>query len=152
VYKFLAHECGIYLPPYDNVTVWHLRDLASGRKKKILGTEVKHIMVPQYEGLSIAHLLKFGNNFDSVKNSLPEVEKETLKFPRQYIANVIHTRVGQGFAKWVDDQVKARHAKIVDTKNMAIELDPEIAAIFKASTAVSSKYLFYRGLPSFSTS
>ena len=106
-------------------------------------------MVPQYEGLSIVHLLKFGMNFDSVVQSLPAVEKETLKFPRQYIANVIHTRVGSGFSKWVDDQVKARHAKVVDTKNMTIELDPEIAAIFKASTAVSSKYLFYRNEASF---
>ena len=31
-YKFLAHDCGVYLPPYDNVTVWHLRELAGGTK------------------------------------------------------------------------------------------------------------------------
>ena len=138
-YKFLAHACGTYLPPYENVTIWHLRDLASGKRKRIKGTQVKHIMVPQYQGLSIADMLRFGNHFDSVVQSLPAVEKETLKMPRQYIANVINTRVGAGFAKWVDDQVMARHAKVVDTRNMTIEMDPEIAEIFRNSTAVSSK-------------
>ena len=139
-YKFLAHDCGTYLPSYDCITVWHLRDLASGKKKRIQGKNVMHIMIPQYDGLSVAHILRFGMNFQSVVDSLPDLEKETLKFPRQYIANVVHTRVGAGFSKWVDDQVKARHAKVVDTKNMAIELDPEIAEIFRNSTAVSSKY------------
>ena len=33
VWRFLATEAGIYLPPYQTVTIWHLKDLASGAKK-----------------------------------------------------------------------------------------------------------------------
>jgi hypothetical protein len=40
VYKFLSHDCGVFLPHYDTVTVWHLRDLASGDRKRILGKDV----------------------------------------------------------------------------------------------------------------
>ena len=46
VYHFLAHDCGIYLPHYDTVTVWHLRDIASGKRRKILGKDVQYLSVP----------------------------------------------------------------------------------------------------------
>ena len=139
VYKFLAHNNGVYLPPYDDVTVWHLRDLASGKKRRIKGPDVKFIMVPQYSGLAIKHMLSFAARYPIVAESLPAVEGEILKLPRQYIANIIHTQVGQPFSDWVDQQVNARHEKVADTRNMMIELDPEIAEAFKASTAVSGK-------------
>ena len=102
VYKFLAHECNTYLPPYENVTVWHLRDLASGKKRRIKGTQTKHIMVPQFSGLAIKHMLVFGARYEIVGESLPAVDGEILKLPRQYVANVIHTQVGKPFSDWVD--------------------------------------------------
>ena len=139
VYKFLTHDWGAYLPPYETVTVWHMRDLCSGKRKRILGTEVKHIMVPQYEGLSIKHMLEFGYNFDSVREALPEVEGEVLKLPRQYIANVINTRVGEGFSRWVERQVNTRHEKVADDRNMCIDMDPEVFRVYQASKAVSGK-------------
>jgi len=30
VYQFLAFDVGAYLPSFDSVTIWHLRDLGSG--------------------------------------------------------------------------------------------------------------------------
>ena len=36
VYRFLAGEVGAYLADYDVVTIWHLRDLAAGKRKLIL--------------------------------------------------------------------------------------------------------------------
>jgi len=33
VYRFLATEAMVYLPSYDTVTIWHLKELASGVKK-----------------------------------------------------------------------------------------------------------------------
>jgi len=33
VYRFLATEAMIFLPNYQTVTIWHLKDLASGTKK-----------------------------------------------------------------------------------------------------------------------
>ena len=33
VYRFLSSEVKAYLPSYETVTIWHLRDLASGKKR-----------------------------------------------------------------------------------------------------------------------
>ena len=43
VYRFLAFECGIYLPSYNSVSIFHLRDIAAGKRKYIKATEVKTI-------------------------------------------------------------------------------------------------------------
>ena len=46
VYRFLATEANVYLPPMDNVTIWHLRDLARGERKRIDAKDVQHIAIP----------------------------------------------------------------------------------------------------------
>ena len=33
IYRFLATEAMVYLPPYQTVTIWHLKDLAASTKK-----------------------------------------------------------------------------------------------------------------------
>ena len=35
IYRFLASEANIYVPPMDNITIWHLRDLARGERRRI---------------------------------------------------------------------------------------------------------------------
>ena len=47
--------------------------------------------------------------------------------------------VKDDFLKWVETQVKARHEKVSVKKDIMIAMDQEMAAIFHASTAVSSK-------------
>ena len=32
IYRFLTVEASLYLPPYETITIWHMRDLASGDK------------------------------------------------------------------------------------------------------------------------
>ena len=46
VWRFLATEACLYLPPYPTVTIWHLKDLASGQKKPVYCDKVKVIYVP----------------------------------------------------------------------------------------------------------
>ena len=101
-----------------------MRDLCAGRRRRIQGKDVKHLNVPQYDGLNIKEMLAFGNNFDHVREALPTEEKEVLKLPRQYIINVIYTIVGPPFGNWVNNRVNARHQKVTDDRNMNIELDP----------------------------
>jgi hypothetical protein len=36
VWRFLASEARIYVPGYAHVTIWHLKDLASGLKSKFM--------------------------------------------------------------------------------------------------------------------
>ena len=63
--------------------------------------------------------------------------------PRQYLANIVYTVVGKPFYDWVDGKIEERNKKVINEANMGIEMDPEIAAIFKASTAVSGKYKYH---------
>ena len=81
----------------DNVTVWHLRDLARGERRRIAAKDVMHIAIPQFEGLGIREMLEYASMFPEALKALPTGYKETEKLPRQYIANVIHTIVGKPF-------------------------------------------------------
>ena len=87
-----------FLPSYNTCTIWHLRDLVARKRRLIKCKDVKHIIVPQYEGLTIDDMLAFGEQYEEVMRALPVVGKEILKLPRAYIANVIHTVVGDPFA------------------------------------------------------
>ena len=138
VYHFLSHACNIYLPSYDTVTVWHLRDLLSKKRTRIMGTDVKHIHVPQYEGLKVEAMLDFASQYPEVMRVFPESRKETMKMPRQYIANCIHSIIGKPFSDWVNEKVNERHKKVLDDREMGIEMDQELYAIFMANKAVST--------------
>ena len=63
------------------MTVWHLRDIATGKKRIIKSDNVKVLNVPQFTGLTIADFLKFAEDYPQVYETLP-VEKEILKLPR----------------------------------------------------------------------
>jgi len=63
--------------------------------------------------------------------ALPDDRKETLKFPRSYLANVIHTICGDPFAQWTKARIQARNAKVTQDRNLDIDLDPEIAQIYR---------------------
>ena len=138
VYHFLTHEVGAYLSAYDTMTVWHMRDLVSGKRKRIQGKEVKHLNVPQYEGLKIEAFYEFAKKFPECMKAFPEDKHEMEKLPRQYVINVIYTLVGQPFRAWVDQLVDNRHEEIAESKQLYIEMDPEIAEIYNRSKAVST--------------
>lgn len=57
---------------------------------------------------------------------------------RQYLINVLYTRLGEKFKKFVDKRVDARHQEVKEEGNKFIELDAEMAELFKASKAVST--------------
>ena len=75
-----------------------------------------------------------------VYDYLPEPNIELPKTPKQWIANVCSSVLEDKFSKWVKAQINARHEKVTVQKDLSIKMDPEMAAIFHASTAVSSKY------------
>ena len=81
-YHFIAHENGAYLPPHDTVTWMHLRALQAGKKKIILGKDIKYLHVPQYENLSIKEFLKFADDYPFAMMCLPDRQVEIDKLPR----------------------------------------------------------------------
>lgn len=114
VYRFLAFEVGAFLPPYDNVTVHHLRDLAGGRRLIIKSDSVRSIHVPHFEGLTTDTMLFHAKNFPGVVKALPLEPREVDKLPRSYIANLIYTIVGDPFKCWVNEKIQDRSKKILE--------------------------------------
>ena len=114
VFRFLSFDCGAYLPSYQTVTIFHLRDLACGDRKIIKASAVKTLMVPHFEGLSVDTMLYHAKNFAAVGKALPKEPREVEKLPRAYLANVIYTIVGDPFKLWVDGEIAKRNAKIVE--------------------------------------
>ena len=84
VYNFVAVDCGFYVPDYDQVTIYFLKDIMTGKKKckchhhsvmsrqpfphlclllqVIKNKDVQHVAVPPYEGLTIEKIAQFVNN------------------------------------------------------------------------------------------
>ena len=94
--------------------------------------------VPCFEELTIPEFLKFAADYPFATMCLPDRKQELEKLPRQYVINVIYTKVGNAFREWVDKRVGLRHEKVKDKEELYVELDPEIAKVFRASNAVST--------------
>ena len=67
------------------------------------------------------------------------IPKEIRKVPKQWIINIAYSVLGEGFAAWIKTQIEERNTKVTVEKNLMINLDPDIAAAFNASTDVSRK-------------
>ena len=122
----------------DQVTIYFLKDLINGRKKRILGKDVRHISIPSYEGLSIKDIAKFVAPYNTIDHYLPD-KKEYLKLPKQWIANVCATILKGVFSDWVSRQVEKRNNELLVNRGLNIEMDADIAAAFHASSKTSSK-------------
>ena len=120
----------------EQMTIYFLKDLMSGKKKRIKGKDVHWIAIPQYESLTIQKITDFVAPHGVVADYLPET-KEINKLPKQWIANVCHTLLKRTFSDWVRAQVDERNKNLLVKKDMLIDVDQEIADAFHASTKTS---------------
>ena len=123
MYRFLAADCGIYLPAYKVSTIDHLREVASNKRKVIYAKDVKHISIPHFEGLKIEAMLDWARQYPEVLRALPSEEREIKKLHRQWVANLIYTIVGAPFQTWVNNLIQARNQAIIDDRDLNIEMD-----------------------------
>ena len=90
VYNLLAVDVGYYLPSYEQVSIYFLKDIVAKKKKckcqpsfyflignslfiGIHGSEVRHIQVPQYDGLSLRDISLFlGEGHGHVFDYMPD--------------------------------------------------------------------------------
>ena len=77
--------------------------------------------------------------YDKVGHYLPHTN-EIPKLPKQWISNVCATVLQDIFTDWVKEKVEERNESLVIKKGLAIDMDPEIAAVFQSSTKTSGKY------------
>jgi hypothetical protein len=59
IFRWLTHDLGIFVPPYDVVTVWHLRDLAAHKRRRIKSKDVEIAEVPFFEGLTVPNMIEW---------------------------------------------------------------------------------------------
>ena len=100
------------------------------------------LYVPQYENLSISHILEQARKTPTVSNYLPE-DRDMHKVPRQWLINVAYTLVGNAFAASVSTEIANRNEELAKKQKLLIDMDPEIAAAFHKSVNISSKNNFY---------
>ena len=135
----MTAECRAYLPAYHTVTIFHLRDLVGNKRRIIKCDDVKYINIPFFEGLANEDIIEYVTTVNNGSDlmALPEPEKELLKIPREYLSNVVYTVVGDPFQNWVNQRINARNQKVTKEQNLAIQMDPVIAELFRHSTSVS---------------
>ena len=46
IFNFLATDVGVCLPPYDNVTIYFLKEIMYKKKKWLKTTEIRTIHIP----------------------------------------------------------------------------------------------------------
>ena len=139
IYTFIAIDCKGYLPAFNTITIYFLKDLIEGKRKFVPMERVNHIHVPAYETLKLEEIFSFFLQHQAVIPFMPE-DKELRRMPKQWVCNVGATVIGQPFLDWVSARIKKRNEAVTQEKNMLISLDPQIAACFHASNAVSRKY------------
>ena len=59
VYRLLAQDEQFYVPPIDCVTVNHLKDMASGKNRRIKNSQMKKLYIPMFDGLELREILEF---------------------------------------------------------------------------------------------
>ena len=79
------------------MTIWHLKDIAAGRRLIIKSKDIQEIHIPCYEGLSTADLLEFGMKYEKVRKALPIEEREIDKLLRKYVGNLLYTIIKEPF-------------------------------------------------------
>ena len=105
----------------------------------ILSKDVRHITIPQYEGLALKHISKhLDQSYQHVYDYLPDAQ-EIHKIPKEWICNVIATIVGEPFFNWVKSVVAERNKTVSKKKGDVITMDAAVANAFFASTKVSRK-------------
>ena len=94
----------------------------------------------RYDGLAIKDIKSFlDENHPEVYDYLPEPELELPKTPKQWLGNVCATVLKEEFSNWVKYKIEDRNGKVAIKKDIMIQMDPQMAEIFRQSTAVSSK-------------
>ena len=63
--------------------------------------------------------------------------------PTAWVCNIGASVIGAPFFDWVNQRINERNANVVQEKNLAIAMDPQVAKAFHESTAVSRKCLTY---------
>ena len=57
--------------------------------------------------------------------------KEVMRLPKSWICNVAATTIGSDFRGWVRDMINDRNHQMAVTKNLFVDMDPDIYQAFQ---------------------
>jgi hypothetical protein len=95
--------------------------------------------VPQYEGLGLKDISEYLQQHQQAFDFFPDGGREQHKLPKQWVVNVAAAFIGSEFISWIKERIQERNEKVAVEKDVMISVDPDIAAAFNNSTAVSCK-------------
>ena len=95
--------------------------------------------MPNYEGLATNDVLNFSLKYDKCRAIWP-VMREIGRLPRFWVVNITATAGGSDFEDWAREQVTRRNVRLMEKRQLYVDMDPDIAEAFKQSDAVSGKY------------
>jgi len=101
--------------------------------------DVRHISVPYYESLTLNRISNFLlDGHSHVFQYMPD-RQEIHKVNKEWICNICASVLKNIFTDWVKLKIQKRNEDFVEKRELGIELDPDVAEAFNASTAVSGK-------------
>ena len=86
----------------------------------------------------LKHISDFLQEQDGAGDYFPE-GREQNKLPKQWVVNVAASFIGGPFNDWVKEQIERRNKRVAIERDVMINVDPDIAAAFNNSSAVSRK-------------
>ena len=95
-------------------------------------SNISHLHVPQYKGLSIEAILKWAKKDDPSINEYLPAEIDQPKLARQWVMNLCYTILGRPFANFITMAIEDRNEKLTTKHDLMINLDPEVAKAFHA--------------------
>ena len=155
VWQYVAHEMDGYCPAFDDGTIYFLQDLVFGVKhrkcdiilfdhvyfKIVFGNEeITPVRIPQWEDLSTKKLWAWLDSQEGSAKYFP-VEHERKLLTKQWICDVARAAYGQRFLDWLNHGMVNKYEKVTDKKVGYIGMTKRAYDAFKASKAVSGKYL-----------
>ena len=103
----------------------------------VKNSNLQQIYLPHYESLTIQKIFGYLKQYPAMSSYFPD-GNEIYKCPRQWIANVGFSVIQDPFGQWVKQQMEFRDQKVAVKGNLNISMDPDIAAAYAQSTAVST--------------
>ena len=79
------------MPPIDNITKDFLRDVFRELKALFKVTEIKHIVVPHYEEISVKAVFETYKNDEALMKYLPEIRAKGKQLDRTFFFNILNT-------------------------------------------------------------
>jgi hypothetical protein len=78
IYRWVTHDLGLFVPPYDVVTVWHLKDLAACKRSRIRNKDIDRAEVPYFEGLTVPNMIEWAASWQQgmIMGFLPAADGE----------------------------------------------------------------------------